>query len=207
MKKSFYVPLGILLFSLLLGFINKWNWQASQKPLPQNNLESVNTEAANQNNYKEFVAADKNFRINYPAAWFRLEDKNILSAFNSKEWQEKYNLKTIFLAQSFEAGKFAQVVVQEGVFDISPGEIIEEMKKNNQKQELNMEIVKSDIQNDKTIFEAKYLMTSSPNLYSKEAVIFAGDRTYLIAFVSMENDWPEFAEEAGAIINSAVIVQ
>ena len=98
-------------------------------------------------------------------------------------------------------------MVQEGVFDISPGEIIEEMKKNNQKQELNMEIVKSDIQNDKTIFEAKYLMTSSPNLYSKEAVIFAGDRTYLIAFVSMENDWPEFAEEAGAIINSAVIVQ
>src|SRR3989344_5251709 len=207
MKKSFYVPLGILLFSLLLGFINKWNWQASQKPLPQNGLESINTEAANQNNYKEFVTADKNFRINHPAAWFRLEDENILAAFNSKEWGEKYDLKTIFVAQNLQQGRFAQIIVQEGVFDINIKEILQKMKDSNQKQQSEMEIIKSDIEGNKGVFEIRYLTPKAPALYSKEMILLGKEKTYLIAFIALENDWQEFSEEANFLLGSAQIVQ
>lgn len=202
MKKSFYVPLGILLFSLLLGLINKWNWQALQKPLPQNNLESIDTGTTNQNNYKEFVTVDKNFRINYPAAWFRLENENILAALNSKEWGEKYALKTIFVAQNLQQGKFAQLIVQEGVFDINVKEILQKMKKSNQEQQLKMEIVKSDIEGDRGVFEIRYLTPNAPVLFSKEMILLGGKKGYLIAFSALENDWLEFSQQADAILGS-----
>ena len=97
-------------------------------------------------------------------------------------------------------------MVQEGIFDISAGEIIEEMKQINQEQELNMEIVKSDIQDDKTVFEARYLMTNNPNVYSKEEIISLGEKTYLIAFIALEKDWPEFTKEADAVLESVEII-
>lgn len=207
MKKSFYVPLGLLLFSLLLGLINKWSWQGLQKPLPQNNLESINTEAASPNNYKEFVATGKSFRINYPANWFRLEDENILAAFNSKEWGEKYALKTIFVAQNLQQGKFAQLMVQEGVFDISIKEILQKMEESNQKQQVEMGIIKSDIEGDRGVFEVKYLAPNAPTLYSKEMILLGEKNGYLIAFSALEKDWPEFSEEVDFLLNSAQIVQ
>ena len=199
-----------------MWLLNKWqsgNWEENllQNVLPKLKSiepgESPGFSSSISSDYKEFTSPDGKLKIQYPSSWFDIENESLFAAATPKEWQEKYNLKTLFLAQYFKTDGFAQLMVQEGVFDIVPQEIIEEMKKMNRKQELNMEIVKSDIQDDKAVFEARYLTANSPNLYSKEEILLVGEKTYLIAFITLEKDWPEFSEETNLLLSSVQIVQ
>ena len=202
MKKT-YILLGFVILILAMWLLNDWqsgNWEENLPPSVLPKLEAIEPEELN--GYKEFTSPDGKLKITYPAPWLTAENQELLTAATPKEWQEKYSAKTLFLTQYFKADKFAQLMIQEGVFDIPAEEIIEEMKKSNQKQDLNMEIVKSDTADDRTIFEARYLTANSPNLYSKEKILSIGEKTYLIAFITLEKNWPEFAQEADVILES-----
>ncbi len=199
-----------------MWLISGWqsgNWEESliRDVLPK--LKTIEPEtspgfsSSTAGDFKEFVDPDGKLKIKYPNSWLTVENEGLLAASTPKEWQEKYGLKTLFLAQYFQTGKFAQLVIQSGVFDISAGEIIKEMEKNNQKQGLIMEIVELDTKDNKTIFEARYLTAGSPNLYSKEEILVSGEKAYLIALIALEKDWPELAEEFNFILNSARVVQ
>lgn len=210
MKKNTYVFFGLISLILTIWLLGAWQQQPGlDKILSQNGspeLKITEPEKSSKT-YKEFIDPDGKLKIQYPSSWFVVENESLFSVLTSKDWKEKYDLKTLFLVQSFEMGKFAQLIVQEGVFDIPTEEIIEEMEKINREQELNMEIIKSDIQNDKAIFEARYLTTNSPNLYSKEEILLIGEKTYLIAFIALEQDWPALSEQADFILNSAQIIK
>lgn len=208
MTKLPLILLGFFALISTLWLLNSWQSSDWQKNLLQNTLPQLEAiEPEELNGYEEFISPDGKLKIKYPGSWLVAENQGLLAAATPQEWQEKYNLETIFLAQYFKADQFAQLMVQEGVFDISNKEIIAEMKKINQEQELSMEIVKSDIRDDKTVFEARHSTTGSPNLYSQEAILSVGEKTYLIAFITLEKNWPEFTEEADFILNSVQIVQ
>lgn len=203
MKKLLFILFGFFVLISAIWLLSSWqsgNWRENLLQNVSPKLKAVEPEESN--NYKEFTSPDGKFKMKYSDSWLTVENQGLFTAAAPKEWQEKYNLATIFLAQSFSTGKFAQLMVQKGVFDIPAEEIIEEMKKTNRKQELNMEIVKSNTKDDKAVFEARYLTANSPNLYSKEAILSVGEKTYLIAFIILEKDWPEFAQEADAILES-----
>lgn len=210
-----YICFGFLVLIAIMLLLNNWQSRDWQKTIFQNTLSELKTVnpgglpgfSSTSSDYEEFASSDGKFKIKYPASWLIVENQGLLTASAPKEWQEKYNLKTLFLAQYFKADKFAQLMVQEGVFDIPAEDIIEEMKKINQKQDLNMEIVKSDIQDNKTVFEARYFIPNSSNLYSKEEILSIGEKTYLIALIALEKDWQGFNEEIDFIFNSAQIVR
>jgi len=206
--KKIYIVFGFLMLIAVMLLLNRWQSSDWQKSLLQNALPELKTiNSATTSDYKEFLSSDGKFKITYPDSWLITENQSLLSAMALKDWQEKYGLKTLFMVQTFQTGKFAQLMVQEGVFDLSAEEIIKAMKTINQKQDLNMEIVKSETQDDKTIFEARYSTANSPALYSKEEILSAEEKTYLIAFITLEKDLPDFSAEIDAIFNSVEVVR
>jgi len=214
MNKVIYVSFGFLALITLIAIVGTWQMTKWQKTLSQSSLSSLKSISSEQfqelysfsdTTYQEFINSDGKLKMKYPSDWLVIEDENLFITMTPKEWEKKYNFKTIFLAQYFKIDKFAQLIIHEGVFDISIEEIVEKMKESNQKQGLQMEIVKSDIKDSQGVFEVKYLIASGSNLYSKETIVSSEEKTYLIAFITFEKDWQEFAEKAEFILGSVQI--
>ncbi len=214
--KKIYIFLGLLVLIVFLVTVRNWqvkNWEGLSTDL-QPKLESIEVDqlpgfssTQDASNYREFIAPDGKFKIKYPTGWFLIKDVETMGTTAPQEWKEKYDFQTLLLAQQFQAEKFTQLIISEGSFNIPVEEIIEEMKKINQEQGLKMEIIKSDVEDNKVVFEARYLMANSPNLYSKEEIMSAMEKTYLIAFISFEKDWQEVKGQADFILSSVQIVQ
>jgi len=216
MKKPLFIFFGFFVLISVIWLLSNWQLQKWEKNLLQDalpKLKAVGSEelpkpySSLNSDYKEFVSSDGKLRMKYPVSWLTIENEGVFAITVPEKWGEKYNLKTVFLAQYFKADKFAQLMVQKGIFDIPTEEIIEKMQSNNLEQGLEMEIVQLSTENNKTIFEAKYLMANSPNLYSKEKILSLGGETYLIAFITLEKNWQGFSEEADFLLDSSQVVQ
>lgn len=212
MKKIFFVFSASLMLILAILFWSAWQKSnfsntESLKNIIQKlrNVSPQNNESAVESQYQEFTNSDGEFKIKYPADWSAINSPEILTALTPLEWAEKYDLRTLFLAQDFTENSFIQLIVYEGNFDISAKEIIEEIKKNNQKQGWSVKIIESDVGETETTFEASYARQGSPNLYSKEKILVVGRQAYLISLIAPEEKWQDFAQEANLAINSAAI--
>ena len=217
MKKIIYLILGFFVIILVMQAVSSWQLKKWQEALPRDisgELKSISSEqlqelySPSENNYQEFISPDGKLKIKYPTGWLALKDQRFLKETVLEEWERKYNLKCLFLAQGLKAEKFAQLIINEGNFDMQIEEIIKEMVETNRQEGWEMEVIESNITKKEGTFEAKYLMPSGYNIYSKEKILLGEKKegktkAYLIAFIVPEKDWEEFTEEADFIINSA----
>lgn len=210
--KIILITLGALIFiSLLTNFFGRYQLKklgeiAGFEDFPQ--IESILLEQIlefEEDDYKKFVSPDGKLKAAYPPNWLEITDEETLEQIFSEEWTDKYNLKTILLAQGIKEEKLAQLIISEGVFNIQFEEIIEEMKENNQEQGWNMEIIESSL--EEQIFEAEYQKENQIDLHSKEKILLGEQgKNYLAAFIVFSKDWEEFKQEAEKIINSVQLI-
>lgn len=162
--------------------------------------------------YKKFITPDGKLELEYLSDWIEIKDKESLSGAVSEEIKEKYNFKTLFLASNLKKQVISNLIVSEGFFGPEKDfeQILDIMKEANQKEGLEMEIIKSEVENNECVFEAVYIKTGSLRASSKEKIILLNQegekKAYMIAFVVHAKDWQEFEEEANNIINSAKLV-
>ncbi len=224
-RKNIFIILGLLMFAAFLGMMANWHFQELIKNLNRSSSElkeftappferikeelksisPLSSGDSSENNYQEFVSADKKLRMEYPANWIAMEEKP--QDLVPKDWQETYNLKTIFLAQHFGENGLAQIIVYQGNFPCSIEEIIEKIRDANRQQGQEIEVVNSKIEEKEGTFEAIYIISEDYSLHSKEKILKeSGENTYLVVFAAFDKNWGDFVEEADFVINSARIL-
>lgn len=199
---------------LVLGVLAVWRMpdlsslESLQTALPElQKISSLGNESVEENQYQEFISPDGKFKIEYPSHWLVLKEENLLQALAPPEWAEKYDLKTLFSAQNFWGGKFAQLIIYKGTFEISIEEIFEKMKENNEKRGWAVEVLKSDIKESEGIFEIKsQSTTTNTTIRSKEKILAVEKEAYLISLIALEKDWPDLVKKVDFIINSAQLL-
>ena len=100
----------------------------------------------------------------------------------------------------------ALLVVYKGTFGLTAKEILEEMKKTAQNQGWKMNIVSSEVDEKKAVFEAEYETSGGLLFHSKEKIIIAGNKAYLITVLISKGSWINLTEEINSIINLAIRV-
>jgi len=217
MLKTIKIILILLLVIILAGITIKFFWKEYQEKMKgttfseglskiQSILPEEIFEEGGEYSYKQFQSADKKLAARYPLEWLEITDQKLLQGLFSKEWTEEYQLKTLLFAQGVKGGNFNQLIVSEGIFNLEAEEIIEEMKKNNEVEGWDMEIVKKEL--EKGIFEAKYQKTNQIDLHSKEKIILVDEgKAYLAAVIVFDKDWQESAKMAAEIIDSVHLVE
>ncbi len=154
--------------------------------------------------YKEFTTQDGKLTINYPSDWIEIKKQELDKISSQKE--ERYHTKIIFSALSVEISGYAQIIV-EGVLNSTKtlDQIIEETKKYNEEQGLKTEIVNFRTQKNEAVFEGKYT-NRGYSFHSKEKIIFLnqeGQKTiYSVAFITFEENWEDYKDQAEFVINS-----
>ncbi len=158
--------------------------------------------------YKKFISPDGKLELEYLSDWIEVKDKESLSEAVPEEAKEKYNLETLFLASKLKKQVFSNLVVSEGFFGPEKDfeQIVNIMEEINQKEGLEMKIIKFEVKDNECIFEAAYTKIGSYRANSKEKIILLDQedkkKAYMIAFVAHAQDWQDFEEEVNNILNS-----
>ena len=215
MKNYKFFILTILAI-VLLGLNTYRKIQDLQNPLPPISLpkfEDIQLQPiVQQNNQKkkEFVSPDKKLGFKYGSDWTEIDSQYLqkIPAQLNQENNEN-DTKILFLAQKIipDSNVFVQLVVSEINWKIENGleEVIQKIKTNIESG-WKMEVLKSDITENKAYFEAIYQHESSPQLYSKEKILFDRQQKYfLIEFFTLEQDWKSFEQEISEIFESVKI--
>lgn len=190
--KSSLIVFVILATIFLMILIYNWqsnNWKTS---VPEE-IPIIGNESNNLNYYE-----GPGFTLNYPYSWTGL--KSDFKQLVPDDWEKEYDLKIIFLAQDLTT--FAQLIVYEGEFDIPLSTIIKKMAETNQKYDWEVEVVNSDIEENEGIFELRYLIKDSQNLYSKEKAIKIGGKTYIMSVIMLEKDLTILSPQIDQIFSS-----
>ncbi len=203
----------ILLVSLSLkdqikNLQNFNNYELDWPELEIPELELFNQEESQkEKTYKDFISPDKKLSFKYGSDWIEIDSEYLeeISA-QSNEENNEYNTKVLFLAQKIipDSGLFVQLVVNEAYWKIENGleEIIQKVK-TDIKSGWKMDVIKSDITENKAYFEAIYEHENSSQLYSKEKILFDGQEKYfLIEFFAFEQSWQQFEKEVNEIFDS-----
>lgn len=210
MGKLIFIIFGFLVLILALGAVSFWqapdlsNPESLQTIVPKLQEISALGNKAGEDQYQKFTSSDGKFKIEYPSGWLALKDENLLRAMVPQEWFEKYELKTLILAQNFNGG-FAQMTVYKGIFDISIKEIFEKMTETNKANGWTIEVIKMEDGENEGLFEGKYKNQAGALLYSKEKILMAENEGYLISVFAPEKDWQASEEIIDKILNSAII--
>ncbi|MDI6883403.1 MAG: hypothetical protein QMC93_02995, partial [Patescibacteria group bacterium] len=151
---------------------------------------------------REFISPDGKLKLRYSSDWVEMP-KETLEKFNQAMIKE--GAEVLLLAQKIdiEKGTSASLVVQE-FFSKERGleEVIEEIKADFKERGAEIEILKSEIKNGEAFLEGKSVQEEIPAFYFRERVILYENKDYLIVFLTLEKDWPEFENEANEILNS-----
>ena len=219
--KKVLIVLGLLAIIFILAIASRQQWQKIPKSLSQNSsllsplqfdelkkeLDAINPQGeTNGGSYSEFSDPENKFKIQYPSDWLAIKDETILGGLISEGAKEKFNLRALFLAQGLQKDNFGQIIFARGIFNMTPEKIIEVMQKDNQEQGWQMEIIKSDAQENEGTFEIKYQTPTGQLLHSKERVWTKGQDAYLLSFVVFEKDWEEFGEKADFAISASQVL-
>lgn len=157
---------------------------------------------------QKFVSPDGKLQIEYPAEFSAIGEKETLQGLTPESWAAKYNLETIFFAAKMQGEGLAQLIVYEGNFDLTIPDIVNEMKKLNQEQGLQMEVVSSDFQAKEGVFEAKYQTKQGYAIHSQEKILAGeGNEFFLISGLAAESDWLAAKPAIDKILNSAIIIE
>ncbi len=213
-KNKHLIIFGLLIIIAGLTIITNWrfkNWQngfnggSLLEPLGLNVDEMQEISSAEETAFKKFTSQDSKLTISYPIDWVVLEQQEIIQAMAPKTWKEKYNLQTLLFALKTN-DESAQLVVYKGNFGLDAQGIIEEVKKTTKDQGWKMNIVSSEVEEKKAVFEAEYETSSGALFLSKEKILIAGDEAYLITALVSKTNWLSLAEEINAMIDSVSII-
>ena len=203
----------ILLVSLSLkdqieNLQNSNNYELDWPELEIPELESFNEEESQkEKTYKDFISPDKKLSFKYGSDWTEIDFQYLQEIpTQPNEENSENNTKILFLAQKIipDSGVFVQLVVNEAYWKIENGleETIQRVKTNIESG-WKMEVIKSDIIENKAYFEAIYQYGSSPQLYSKEKILFDRQQKYfLIEFFAFKQAWQQFEKEVDEIFDS-----
>lgn len=226
MSKRFLVVFLLIGVVTILIALNTWNMRRmndvfSQIGLPKfeeiksdqwNDLVAkLKGEKPTNISEKEYISPDGKLKVKYTSDWIELSDEKILEKIVPQRETEKQNLKLLFLAQKIMTTGYARLIIMELNFSEEKNieTIIEEMIESNNQQGWKMEVLKSDLKEGEETFEARYTKTGGDSSHSQEKVLLLSNekKAYLIAFIVLEKDWPDFSKEADAIISSAQLNQ
>jgi len=195
----------LLLSGATYWHFKNWRKSLSEAEMPKFEMPKFEIPSKKEEDYKEWISQDGKLKMKYPADWMEMK-KEIFEGFTQED-----KGKTLFFAQKFELEKAAQafLTVQELNLEEENGieEIIEEMKKNVEEKEGEMEILKLEIEDKTAVFEASYKGKTGFPLRSKEKIILNEKKGYLISFSTFEKNWPDLQKEAEEIINSAILLE
>lgn len=208
--KNLFLIILLFLFIVVLGFrvINGLDFKKLSFEIKPLNLEpNLGLPVPNdfgEKSLQKFVSPDGQFEIEYPPEqWFEIKNGEMPQNIAPSEWAENYGLRALLLAQRL-AEEPAWLIVYQGNFDITIGEIFEKKQKNNQQQGWQTEIILKDIKENQGTFEIKYQDQRENLWHSKEKILLKTSGTaYLATFITPETSWQNLREKADSIINSA----
>jgi hypothetical protein len=161
--------------------------------------------------HKEFVSPDGKFKIKYPSNWIRLGIEN-LGGPVSKEFEKKYQLEFFLFALKYDPKKTGQLLAGQLIVNSEIGieEILEEEKNLYKQNGCEMEILNSQKEDGKTIFEIKYRRTGSVrhSLEKFFQVVENGQKKiYWAEILTEEKDWKDLKGEVKEILETAELVE
>lgn len=213
MKKNVLIVSGIFILIFGLALTTSWRFQNWEKGSRQKGSWSLDLDFKQLKEFslfgkgetKEFINADGEFKIEYPADWATAEEKESLRGLVPENLKEKYNLEALVFAAKMQ-DIFTQLIVYRGNFNLTMPEIVDEMQKINREQGRTMELISSDFQEKEGIFEAKYSSLTEEAIRSKGKILAGkGNGVYLILGYAPEKNWATFKEELDKILDSAII--
>jgi len=212
MKDKEYFILTII-FILVLSFVAHWQFKSFQETLsgtqfPKFEIPEFEPPSPSTNtSSKEFISPDSKLKIQYPSGWVELPKESLE---NINKEIVKTGSEILFFAQKFnlEKATFASLVIQELNSENASGteEMIEKIKKEAEEKNTEMEIIKLEIEEKEAYLETKYQQEGGDIFHSKERIILAENKFYLIDFVTPEKGWLQFEKEAEEIFNSVQII-
>lgn len=173
---------------------------------------SISEEGESRVQYKKFISPDGKLELEYLSDWIEVKDKESLSKVVSEGVKEEYNFETLFLASKFKKQILSNLIISTGFFGPEKDleQILDVMKEINQKEGLEMEIIKFEVEDNECIFEAVYREVNFYRASSKEKIILLNQegekKAYMIAFVVHSKNRQELEEEANDVIDSAKLV-
>ena len=210
MKRTLRILFGFLALILIIWLLSKWqgvNWQKNFMETTGFQPTEEISYSPSKKGYEGFISPDGNLMMKYPADWLTIKEGSFLETTVPEDWQENYDLETLFLGQKIQGDGLTQIIVYQGNFDFSIEEIIEKMFSANREQGWQVEIINSEIGEKTGTLEARYSSEASYHLHSREKIIKDdGQNTYLISFIAPDDKWENFAQEADFIMNSVVIL-
>jgi hypothetical protein len=208
---AFFI-LSIFFYQRLVSPINKNLSLFNISKISSSSESSINfEEIAKHYEEKEFTTQDGKLKIENLSEWFLTKDEQLLKKVTLKNFPENYNLNLLFFAQKIKNNRITNLTLSEGIFNDkkTTQEVFEILKEAVKKNGLEMEIIKSEIKDNETSFEARYKEPNKENFLSKEKIILFDQekgKFYIITFYTLEKDWESFKDEADIILNSAHLV-
>jgi len=217
MKKNILIISGIFLVILALAVISNRRLEKLQNNLKEGTtfeLESLGLEglkeipsAATESKTQMFISPDGKLQIEYPADFMVVGEGGALMGLTPEPWADKYNLETLFFTAKMQGEGLTQLIVYRGNFNITIPEIVSEMKNLNEEQGLQTEIISSDFQEKRGVFEARYKTPQGYIIHSREKILVSEDNeVFLIAGLAAETNWPQSRQTIDKILNSATII-
>lgn len=201
-----------LLFALIILFSGATIWQFTyfgksikETNLPKFNIEipdlKISSQSENEIQKKEFISQDGKLKLNYSSDWVPLSD---LEAFNKELVKE--GAEVLLFAQKFDLEKsfFAFLIAQKINFEEEKNisEIIELLQEKTKEKGMEMEVIKTEAENNQAVLDLKYKREKQTIFLAKEKIITDRNEVYLIDAASPEKDWPSLEKEAEEIISS-----
>ncbi len=162
-----------------------------------------------EENYQTFVSSDKTIKMKYPADWQEI-DKVFLEKINQKMKELKLEEETKILFFAYQVKRLVEhppiLVVLSMSAEKGLEEIIEEIKRIAKEKQMEMEIVKTEIKNEKVYFEVKYM--EKPHIFDlKGKIIFTEKKNYLITILALEETLKGITPQVDFILNSVQVAQ
>lgn len=155
-------------------------------------------------NCKNFVSTDKRLTFNYCSDWLVTDANSLGGLFD--QLNKDADAKIVFLAQKIitEKNAIIQLTIREAYWDLGNNfnEVIQKIKDSSKTDE-EMQIVKSEMNENSAYFEAIYNNTEGEGKYSIGKIFFNGSQKYfLIEFFSQEKDKETLKIEVDKILKS-----
>lgn len=161
--------------------------------------------------FKKFITPDKNIQIKYPDHWFKAEGEILKDLFPiPRHIKEKYDFTTLLVVKDIDIYGVLTLMINRLTADTPLGfdDVIRVIKDINTPQGVEINILSSEIKENKAIFEAIY-KRDNERLRSKEKILFLEQeqKVFLVTFLAPEKMWKDTQELRNKIINSAQIIQ
>lgn len=210
-KRSPVLFILTIAFLLILSGVTYWQFKKGAEELgkvkmPDIKLEIPKTDSlfgeTGNKEEKTFVSEDGKLELKYPSEWIEMEGLKMLNPELIKK-----EAKILLFLQKISLTELTPtfLIVQELGEIKNLAELIEEMKRGAKENETKMEIVKSEESPNQTDLEIEYQKKEGYNLRARQRIIFLPDKTYLIIFATLEENWERFVPEANSIFDSIKI--